>query len=37
MMQHPWHLGFVYTRHGHLSLYGFEMGKKEAKREEKRE
>jgi hypothetical protein len=28
-MQHPRHLGFVYTWHGHLSLYWFEIGKKE--------
>jgi hypothetical protein len=29
MMQHPWHLGFVHTWHRHLSLYWFEIGKRE--------
>jgi hypothetical protein len=29
MMQHPWHLGFVYRWHEHPSLYFFEIEKKE--------
>jgi hypothetical protein len=35
MMQHPWHLSFVYTWHGHPSLYCFEIGKKERNRKRK--
>jgi hypothetical protein len=34
-MQHPWHLGFVYTWHRHLSLYWFEIGKKGRNRKRK--
>jgi hypothetical protein len=35
-MQHPWHLGFVYTRYGRQSLHCFEIGKKERNGKRKR-